>query len=278
MKNAIGVFDSGVGGLTVVKEIFKHLPNENILYFGDIARVPYGSKTPEEILDIGREIIDWMLTFNVKAVAMACNTSSALALDVVKKEYDIPIFGLIKPTANHIHSINNEIERVGLIATAATVKSKAYSKEIKKLSPEISVVEIPCPGLVEIIESGQVNSKVAYQEVKKFVDILISEDVDKIILGCTHYPFISHLIKEITANDNILINPAKFMVMDMKEKLSELQLINTFNPFPVKNFYVSASDERFINVGSLLLPGILSSSNVFLQQSIVKKNQQFAAM
>lgn len=265
MKQAIGIFDSGVGGLTVVKEIYKNLPNENILYFGDTARVPYGGKSPEEILSIVREIIDWMLQFDVKAVAMACNTSSALALDIVRTEYSIPIFGLIKPTANFINNSSELPRKVGVIATAATVKSKAYSKAIKKLCPEVEVVEVGCPGLVEIVESGEVSSKLAYREVKKYMDPLILQKADKVVLGCTHYPYLSEVITKVSGRENILINPAEHMVLEMKQVLEKTGMLNTFNPNPNRDFYVSAAPMQFISVGTKLLPGVLNSSNVMVE-------------
>lgn len=262
MKEAIGIFDSGVGGLTVVKEAIKTLPNENILYFGDIARVPYGSKSPEEILTIVREIIDWMLGYNVKAIAMACNTSSALALETVKKEYPVPIFGLIKPTANHIHSLNNGIKKVGVIATEATVKSKAYSREINKYRPDIEVFETACPGLVEIIESGQINTPNAKSFIKELLDPMMKEDVDKVILGCTHYPFAAEVINTLYKKEDLLVNPATFMVEEIQEALEHAGLLNGFNPNTEKQFYVSASPIQFTKVGSTLLPDILTANNV----------------
>jgi glutamate racemase len=264
MKNSIGIFDSGVGGLTVVKEMYRLLPSENILYFGDTKRVPYGSKSKEEILAIVREIIDWMLLSNIKAVAMACNTSSALALETVRTEYDIPIFGLIEPTAKYIQSCGGDIKKVGVIATEATVKSNNYSKLIKQYSQEKQVIEIPCPGLVEIIEAGQASSKKAYKEVKNFIDPLLAADVDKIVLGCTHYPFISDIIRDISGREDILINPAEYMISEMKDILESKQMANTFNPGPVRDFYVSASPLQFIKVGNKLLPGTLDSNNVMV--------------
>jgi len=262
MKEAIGIFDSGVGGLTVVKEAIKTLPNENILYFGDTARVPYGSKTPEEILTIVREIIDWMLGFKVKAIAMACNTSSALALETVKKEYPVPIFGLIKPTAYHISSQDKNVKKVGVIATEATIKSKAYSKEINKFRPDIEVFETACPGLVEIIESGQINTIAAQAFLKDLLDPMMKKNVDKIILGCTHYPFAAEVITNLYKKENLLINPAAFMVKEIKEALESARLLNGFNPNADKQFYVSAAPIQFAKVGSTLLPDILTTNNV----------------
>lgn len=265
MKQAIGIFDSGVGGLTVVKEFNKYLPNENIIYFGDTARVPYGSKSPEEILTIVREIISWMLTFDVKAVAMACNTSSALALDIVQSEFDIPIFGLIKPTVNYLNTLNRKPEKIGVIATEATVKSHAYSKSIKTMLEDTEVVEMGCPGLVEIIESGQIKTKLAYREVSRFLEPLISRDIKNIILGCTHYPFLSDLIKDIYNNDVTLINPAEHMVRETKLELETLEMMNNFNPAPTRSYYVSALPLQFIKAGNKLLPGELNSTNVLVE-------------
>ncbi|MGD9580418.1 MAG: glutamate racemase [Vampirovibrionia bacterium] len=261
MKRAIGIFDSGVGGLTVVKELINSLPNENILYFGDIARVPYGSKTPDEIITIVREIIDWMLGFDVKAVAMACNTSSALALEIVKKEYRIPIYGLIKPTSNYINSLEN-VKKIGVIATEATVKSQAYSKAINKYRSDIQVIETACPGLVEIIESGQINTPAAQAFLKNHLDPMIKENVDKIILGCTHYPFAQKVITSLYNREDLLINPARFMVKEIQETLSASGILNGLNANPERQFYVSASPIQFAKVGSTLLPDILTANNV----------------
>lgn len=265
MKSYIGIFDSGVGGLTVVKEILKKLPNENILYFGDTARIPYGSKSPEEILVIVREIIDWMLCYNVKAIAMACNTSSALALEQVQKEYNLPIFGMIKPTSKHIFKNDKKIKKIGVIATEATVKSKAYSNTIKKYSPHIEVTEIACPGLVEIIESGQAESIQSYKEVKKFIDPLLENNVDKIILGCTHYPYLTNVIKNVAGRSDILLNPAEFMVDEIKQGLATLNISSPFDPSPINNFYVSKDKNQFIDVGNRLLPEVFSNFNVHLE-------------
>jgi glutamate racemase len=271
MKNSIGIFDSGVGGLTVVKEVCQYLPAENILYFGDVARVPYGSKTKDEILDIVREIIDWMITYDVKAVAMACNTSSALALDIVRKEYGIPVFGLIDPTARFIHSLSPAIKKVGVIATEATVKSHNYAKLIQGYSADIEVFEVGCPGLVEIIEAGEANTSRAYKAVSEFIEPLLAEEVDKIVLGCTHYPFVSSIIEELTGRDDILVNPAAYMVKEMRDTMGELGILNGFNPQPIRDFYVSAAPAQFINVGNKLIPDFLNPANVSLIGSFEKK-------
>lgn len=264
MKNPIGIFDSGVGGLTVVKEFKKQLPNENILYFGDIARVPYGGKTPDEILNIVREIIDWMLGFNVKAVVMACNTSSALALSIVQQEYSIPVFGLIKPTASFINNLETPPKKVGVIATKATANSHSYAMEINNLNPNIEVYEVGCPGLVEIVESGQTNSMLAYREVKKYIDPLAAEKVEKIILGCTHYPFLAGVIRDLYPLKDLLVNPAEHMVKEIRADLEEMALLNTFNPTPNSQYFVSAHPRCFISTATKFLPGELDASNVHL--------------
>lgn len=271
MKNPIGIFDSGVGGLTVVKEFKQQLPNENIIYFGDIARVPYGGKTPDEIVNIVREIIDWMLGYNVKAIAMACNTSSALALSIVQQEYNIPIFGLIKPTANYINKLETKPERIGVISTKATANSHSYANEIQNLSPEIEVYEMGCPGLVEIVESGQVNSMLAYREVKKYIDPLVAQKVEKIILGCTHYPFLSGVISDIYPKEDLLINPAKYMAKEVQFGLEKLGLVNNFNPSPSADYYVSAHPRCFIDTATKFMPGELDATNVHLVNTATTK-------
>lgn len=262
MNRSIGIFDSGVGGLTVVKELLRSLPNENILYFGDTARVPYGSKSPQEMLTIVREIINWMAGHDVKAILMACNTSSAVALDIVKKEYRLPLFGLITPTANYISLLGSSVKRIGVIATQATVNSKAYETQIKALRPDIEVFQNACPGLVEVIESGQTSTREAYLLVETFIRPLLENNVDKIILGCTHYPYVASIIEEITNRDDILINPASYMVEEVRQYLAQRSLICSDNLSCEQTYYVSAAPLPFMSVGARLLPGVITSSNV----------------
>ena len=245
-NNPIGVFDSGIGGLTVLKKLVSALPDENYLYFGDTARVPYGEKTKEQLLEFGREILDWFEINNVKAVLMACNTSSANTLHILKDEYNFPIFGLIKPTAKYTATL--DLKRLGIIATSATIKSGAYSKAILEINPSIEVFEIACPGLVEIVEAGKSKSVEAKNLVSKFILPLLEKEVEKIILGCTHYPYLSNVINELTGNPDMLIDPAENIVRSAKEHLEKLDLINKFSGGSRK-YFVSSNPEKFVETG-----------------------------
>ena len=250
-SKVIGVFDSGVGGLTVLKKLAEAMPNENYLYFGDTARIPYGEKSKEELLQYVREILDWFGQNKTKAVLMACNTSSAVTLDIVKNEYNFPIFGLINPTANHIANLN--IKRVGVIATSATANSKAYSSAIKNINPDKEIFEIACPGLVEIVESGTMDSVKSKNLIKSYINPLIQNEVEKIILGCTHYPYLSPVISELTDNPDILINPADFIIHQAKKELENLNLLNDKEPGS-RHYYVSSNPEKFVKIGHKFYP------------------------
>ncbi|MDD3012172.1 MAG: glutamate racemase [Candidatus Gastranaerophilales bacterium] len=247
MNRPIGVFDSGVGGLTVLKKLTAEMPEENYIYFGDTARVPYGEKSKEQLLGFGREILDWYKKNDVKMVLMACNTSSSVILDIVQKEYDFPVLGLIKPTAQYIASL--DVKKIGLIATSATVKSNAYQRAINKLDSSMEVYQIPCPGLVEIVESGKINEKESRVIISKYITPLIEKNVEKIILGCTHYPYFENIIFEITHNNGLIIDPGEYLVSAAKEKLNEMNLNNT-SGVESRKYYVSSNPEKFVSVGS----------------------------
>lgn len=242
----IGVFDSGVGGLTVLKRLAEELPNENYLYFGDTARVPYGEKTKEQLFDIVREILDWYKSKDAKAVIMACNTSSAVVLDDIKNDYNFPIFGLIQPTAEYVAYSN--AERIGVIATTATATSQAYSKAINKLNPEIKVFETACPGLVEIVESNKIETYEAKKLVIKYVMPLLEKEVDKIILGCTHYPYLREIINTLTNDKEKLIDPAEHLALKVAEDLTMADLLNDTSKGRIE-YYVSSNAPMFAEVG-----------------------------
>ena len=189
------------------------------------------------------EKFDWFKHNCVKAVLVACNTSSANTLNVLKNEYDFEIFGLIEPAARHVAELY--IKRVGLIATSATVRSKAYSNTIKMIDPSKEVVEIACPGLVEIVEENKVYAPESKELIRRYINQLLQEKVEKIILGCTHYPFLSHIIDEIIGNPDILIDPADFIVKAAKAKLQALNLLETKSEGS-RQYYVSSNPQKFV--------------------------------
>lgn len=245
-NDAIGVFDSGVGGLSVLKELLKELPQENFLYFGDTYRVPYGEKSLDELLVCTRRILDFFQKQKVKTVVVACNTCSANTLKLVKNEYDFEILGLIEPVAKYIQSFH--IKNLGLIATTATIKSNAYKNAIEPFG--IKVYQQNCPELVGFVERGEVNSSQLHKVLGKYLTPLFDNNIEKLILGCTHYPFLIDAIKKFGVDDNFFINPAICLAIKTKEFLKENNLLNISDTSKVK-FYVSGNPQDFIKNSKL---------------------------
>lgn len=259
--NPIGIFDSGVGGLSVLKELVSLLPDENYIYFGDTARVPYGEKTKEQLESYVRGIMEWFTEKNVKAVVMACNSSSALVYENIKKEYKIPVYNLIEPTAEFISYIN--AQKIGVMATSATVNSEAYKKNIQKVSGGKEVFEIACPGLVEIVESNKAGTNEAKKMVIKYVTPLLEKGAEKIVLGCTHYPFLKDIITDIANDSEILIDPAKHLATKVSESLLIQELLNEDSNGTTK-FYASSNTLMFIEAGKRFYPDLKKAEEFFI--------------
>ena len=237
----IGIFDSGVGGLSVFKELYSLLPQENYIYFGDTKNLPYGNKTSEELINISKSIFDYFQTKKVKAVIMACNTTSAITYDVLKDNYDFRIYPVVQTVAKTI--ANSGVKRIGVFATKATINSHAYKKNIQAINPDIEVVEIACPEWVNIVENELQNEKEAIQNIKMHLDEMMSFNVDKIILGCTHYPFLLGVLTQFAPKE-LFINPAKDFVNYIISDLKNNNLLNDEEANEPK-FLVSFSAEQF---------------------------------
>ncbi|MGB3199328.1 MAG: glutamate racemase [Nodosilinea sp.] len=237
----IGIFDSGVGGLTVLREIYRQLPNESVLYFGDTARLPYGSRSPEEILYFVRQILTWMADQGVKMVIMACNTSSALALDQVQGEFPFPVLGLIRPGAQ---AAALRGKRIGVIATQATVNSRAYTHAIQEISPTCQVWEVGCPKFVPIVEQNQIKEPHARQTAAAYLQSLIAANIDTLVYGCTHYPHLAPVLTSILPRTMQYINPAISMVAAATQELDALGLRSSVPAWSTE-FYVSGSANDF---------------------------------
>ena len=212
-NRAIGMFDSGIGGINVYKEIKKVLPQEQIIYLGDTKRFPYGNKTKEEIIQISRENIEFLISENVKCIVIACGTATSQALDIVAKEYDIPIIGIIMPTIEYVKEIVKENETIGVIATKGSIRSKQWENKLIDNIPNIKIVSKATPLLADIAEEGKIDkeeSKVIIHEYMKDF-----ENIDRLILGCTHYPLFRKLIENELNNKveiiDIGINVANFL-------------------------------------------------------------------
>lgn len=237
----IGVFDSGAGGLTVLRELYRQMPNESILYFGDTARLPYGIRSQTEILQFVREILYWMLQQNVKMVVMACNTSSALVLDMVRSEFDIPILGVILPGARAAVQVGN---RIGVIATPATAASNAYRQAIQEINPAAQVWQVGCPEFVPLVESNRIHDPYTREVAKEYLAPLLEQQIDTLVYGCTHYPHLAPVIRSIVPRSVKLIDPAVHVVQAAAQELEMLGLRSTRTAVPTQ-FYVSGCPKTF---------------------------------
>ena len=256
-KNApIGVFDSGVGGLTVAREIMRQIPNERIVYFGDTARVPYVSKSKDNIIKFSRQIIRFLQTENVKAIVIACNTASALALDEMQQEFELPILGVVKPGAKvAVETTVNK--RIGLIGTEANIRSGVYTRYIKSLDDEAKVFEKACPLFVPLVEEGWLHDDITLQVASRYLEELKEKDIDTLIMGCTHYPLIRSTIRKVMGDKVNLVNPAYETAIELKNLLERDNLANKCDvdsPSSMYRFYVSDAEEKFKLFANSILP------------------------
>lgn len=249
----IGVFDSGLGGLTVLKEIMKIIPNENIIYFGDTARVPYGPRSKETIIKYTFQAIDFLISKNVKAIVIACNTATARALKEANEKYDLHIIGVIEAGAKTVaYTTKNKI--VGVIGTDGTIRSKAYNAEIVKIDPEIKIIDKSCPLFVPIVEEGWANTDIALLTAKRYLEELIENGIDSLVLGCTHYPLLKRIIGEIVGSDVKLVNPAKETAKDLKKILENNNMLRLESKIePKYEYYVSDIPEKFATIAEEFL-------------------------
>jgi len=256
-KNApIGVFDSGVGGLTVVKEIMSQIPNERIVYFGDTARVPYGSKSKDTIIKYSRQIIRFLQAEGVKAIVIACNTASAFAIDTVQKEFSMPIIGVVKSGAK-VAVDTTKNGRIGIIGTEGTINSGMYTSFIKAQNPNAEVIARACPLFVPLVEEGMLNDTITEQVAGRYLTSLKKENIDTLIMGCTHYPLIKSTIQKVLGEGVDLVNPAYETAIELKRLLETEGLANVRevdSPTLMYRFYVSDAAEKFKNFANSILP------------------------
>lgn len=252
-NSPIGVFDSGVGGLTVAREIMRNLPNENIVYFGDTARVPYGTKSKETVLRYSRQITRFLQTQNVKAIVIACNTASALALDSLEKEIDIPLIGVVRPGAETaVRTTRNK--RIGVIATESTIHSGLYPEFIKNIDPDIEVFGKACPLFVPLVEEGWTKDEITLAVIERYLSEMLEKDIDTLILGCTHYPLLRGLIGGYLGENITLVNPAYETAQSLKRMLLDIGIDNRSDQVGKHRFYASDSIDRFKRFADNILP------------------------
>ncbi|MBR2591946.1 MAG: glutamate racemase [Oscillospiraceae bacterium] len=250
----VGVFDSGVGGLTVAREIMRQMPDEKIIYFGDTARVPYGTKSQNTVIRFVRQIVSFLQMHNVKAIVAACNTASAYALETIEREIDIPIIGVVKPGARTaVRTTRNR--RVGVIATDATINSGMYTRFIQELDPDVAVFSRACPLFVPLVEEGMLHDFVTEEIANRYLKDLKAQNVDTLILGCTHYPLLRSLIGACMGDQVRLVNPAYETAVELKEMLGrEDMLTEVRDGMPKHRFYVSDGAEKFEIFANSILP------------------------
>lgn len=252
----IGVFDSGVGGLTVAREIMRQLPNERLVYFGDTARVPYGSKSKETITRYSRQIIRFLQEKSVKAIVVACNTASALALPQIRTELTIPIIGVVKPGAK-VAAETTVNGRIGVIGTEATIGSQVYTRVIHEYNPEAEVIGKPCPLFVPLVEEGWRKDPITEEIARRYLASFQSSGIDTMIMGCTHYPLLRSTLRGILGESVTLVNPAYETAQSLKTLLVEQDMMNDglgAVDNPKYQFYVSDAADKFKEFANTILP------------------------
>lgn len=250
-NRAIGVFDSGLGGLTCVKEIMHLLPGENVIYFGDTGRVPYGTRSAETITKYSVSDVNFLKTFNIKAVVIACGTVSSIAMDYLKSKFDLPIIGVVEPAAQAaVNSTANG--KIGIIGTSGTIASGKYAKRIKELLPASVVAQTACPLFVPFVENGFLNHPATKIVAEEYLEEIKSSSADTLILGCTHYPLIKPLIGDIMGNDVTLIDPGFETAVYLKDYLSSHSMLADRKTSRY-SFYVSDKVDNFEKMGGMFL-------------------------
>ncbi len=257
-RNApVGVFDSGVGGLTVVREIIRQMPDERIVYFGDTARLPYGSKSRDTVIRYSRQNIRFLLTKNVKAIVIACNTASAYALETVEREFGLPILGVIRAgAATAVSATRNG--KIGVIGTEGTIGSGIYTEVMKQMDPRVQVTGKACPLFVPLVEEGLLHDSVTDEIASRYLSELKGKFIDTLVLGCTHYPLLRSTVERIMGDDVTLVNPAYETAVELKSLLAKRGLDclpGMAGADPRKyRFYVSDLADKFTAFATSILP------------------------
>ncbi|MBU0559176.1 MAG: glutamate racemase [Bacteroidetes bacterium] len=253
-SNPIGIFDSGIGGLTVVKRVTSFLPNESIIYFGDTARVPYGSKSNSTVIEYSLQDAEFLMKRNVKMIVVACNTASSTALPALREKFDLPVVGMIEPGAKMaLQETKNN--RIGVIGTYATINNKAYSNELKKLSRKVKVFEKACPLFVPLAEEGWTHHKAAKLIAEEYLADLKKADIDTLILGCTHYPLLADVIQKVLSAKVKLIDSGTAASLVVEDYLNGRGIRNDSNLIGQHEFYVSDVPTKFREVAERFLGG-----------------------
>jgi len=253
---AIGIFDSGVGGLTVLKELTRALPQEDTIYFGDTARVPYGTKSPDTVIRYSQEIASFLIKQDIKLLVVACNTASAVALPTLRRSLSIPVVGVIEPGAKRAAEVTRS-RVIGVIGTSGTIRSSAYTRAIKRISPDISVIARPCPLFVPLAEEGWTDNEVATMAARLYLEELRKAQVDTLVLGCTHYPLLKKIIAEVMGPEVTLVDSAEETARTVAGILKDKKLLRPPAELGNHHYYVTDVPAGFIRVGNRFLGGKL---------------------
>ncbi len=255
----IGVFDSGLGGLTAVKELMRQLPDESIVYFGDTGRVPYGTRSNETIVKYVKQDIRFLLNFDIKIIIIACGTASAVALQQVQSQFSIPIIGVVQPSVQRaVKATQNK--KIAIIGTPGTINSNAYAKKIAEIDPEIKTFSTPCPMFVPLVENGYIDDQVATLVAEEYLKPLREEGVDTLIMGCTHYPLLRKTIAETMGEGVRLIDPGAETAKHVKQILQHTHQLSDNRQQAHYQYYVSDSVEGFSRLGSMFLEKEINDS------------------
>lgn len=246
----IGIFDSGVGGLTVFTEIRKTLPNENIIYLGDTKNFPYGNKKKEDIINLAINNVEMLLKKDVKIIVIACGTATSQAIDILKQKYNIPIIGIIEPTVEYVKK--QQIDEIGVIATEGTIRSGAWEKKLKEKIDGINVENKACPMLAEIAEEGKAKSAEGRNAIKEYMQPFKSKHINKIILGCTHYPIYEEIIKQELNYEVELINSGTIVAKYLDEYLKQENMENT-EAKKLEKIYLTKPEKEFENIAKNIM-------------------------
>lgn len=252
----IGIFDSGVGGLTVVKSLLARLPGESFIYYGDTAHVPYGSKSREELFKYANDIVSFLLSREVKIIVVACGTHSSVTLPEIEKTCPVPLLGVVKPGARAAAQATRN-GKIGVIATQATVNSCSYSLSINAIEPEHEIFSAACARFVPLVEAGILDGKETRQAVEEYIAPLLQRKIDTLVMGCTHYPFLAPVISDISGEGVTLVDPATQTIEELIGILKQNDILNDNEACGTREFYVSGNEESFYRVGRLLLGDVI---------------------
>jgi len=274
MNKPIGIFDSGIGGLTVVKELIKLLPKENLVYFGDTARVPYGTRSVKLIKQYALEDAAFLEQFDIKILIIACNTASAVAVDLLKSALIIPVTGVIEPVVSAALNISIK-KRIGVIGTTATINSQAYNKQINRQEPDVLVYGQPCPLLVSLVEEGWVDDEITRLTIRKYLEPLLQKEIDTIILGCTHFPVIKELIQDEAGPEITLIDSGQETAKVVKKMLDNMEIKANSKSDGSFKCYVSDIPDKFDEVGTRFLgEPVINAKRVDFDNFLIEKGEK----